>query len=365
MGNQNSNDSSLFSIRMDLDSSTYFTGEEVSGTIHLFIYSPFTPSTLFLNFSGNEVTKHPATHTGSKTCHRTKNEKNKILIITSTFPVCSWSTTLNQGTHSLPYKFMLPSEIPGSFSYKSSEEIRISYKLKAYIQHNKIKVSTKLPIILRQDCIDFSKKKPEKPFFHFFGLRKHNKGKCELRVILNNEPYCCDDEDAEIKVEIDNKESLVLIEELEVSLYYIIDLDKGENKSTFSGRILRKRERVRVLPGQGRVGDDAVKVRLNLPRRKKLFNVVPSVRGATFESYFYVVAQVRSGGLFDCYNKTPSVMAFIKILPEIEVKNIVPIKPMYSRTYKYESIDLKECNRNGLETCEQEKEEEEEEKEEE
>ena len=105
-----------------------YSGQEISGLIHILVPAPLDPCTLFLRFKGKEKTSW----TESKTETSTDSEGNsksetinlyysgKHKIVDFSIPIYSWSDGLMQGSYCLPFNFVLPTNIPGSFYHHRS-----------------------------------------------------------------------------------------------------------------------------------------------------------------------------------------------------------------------------------------------------
>ena len=60
--------------------------------------------------------------------HYTHHYSGKHKIVDFSRPIFSWSDGLKQRSYSLPFSFVLPSNIPGTFYYKNESHAYIIYK---------------------------------------------------------------------------------------------------------------------------------------------------------------------------------------------------------------------------------------------
>ncbi len=109
-------------LYFQLENSVYQPGETVSGTIFLNLTSAYPGNQLFLKFKGEEAvyTVTTSSHYSSfthhtSTTHYLNSDENDI--IQKTIPVHSWKE-LSPGQFSIPFSFLLPPDLPGSFQQK-------------------------------------------------------------------------------------------------------------------------------------------------------------------------------------------------------------------------------------------------------
>jgi Arrestin (or S-antigen), N-terminal domain len=151
-------------IGIQLQNSSYFDGDDVSGLIHIYVTAPITQSTVYIIFKGKEVTHWEETRTyteniNGRTETRTIVEHfhGKNRICNFNFPIYKFEYGLAPGGYSLPFTFRLPPKIPGTFHYiNGSTRAIIEYKFHVkVVSLNKDNLKGKLPMNIRQRVINY------------------------------------------------------------------------------------------------------------------------------------------------------------------------------------------------------------------
>ena len=136
MGGANAKYNHNGGIFIQLENSAYFGGQEVAGMIHMNIISPMAPSTLYLIFKGKEQTHWEESRTiseqdvnGNSTSRTVVDYyTGKSRIVNFQYPIYRWDYPLPSGGYSLPFRFILPSNVPGSFHYHGRHRLQVPRK---------------------------------------------------------------------------------------------------------------------------------------------------------------------------------------------------------------------------------------------
>ena len=129
-------------IYMQLDRPFYYAGEEIQGTVYLYVLNIFPIDKLMLRIKGLEKTSWETEKTETKdnlTQTIQVQHKGKNTVLDATCPLFAF-TTLGPGQYSFPFKYRLDSNLPGTFEIKGVNE--------AWTKIKKVKVFYTMAITL-------------------------------------------------------------------------------------------------------------------------------------------------------------------------------------------------------------------------
>lgn len=133
-------------IYVKTDRPSYFGGESVTGQIHINLTKPFPGKQLFLRLKGREVV-HLIVSRGDQ--HNHHKEAN---LITNLFvPVYTWDSSPIAGQYTIPFSFLLPTNLPSTFHQEGHKYLAtLYYRLEALLEpdnkwvHPRVKHKQKL-----------------------------------------------------------------------------------------------------------------------------------------------------------------------------------------------------------------------------
>lgn len=333
MGASLAKDSKVLSIRIDLDNSTYLVGEDLIGTIHLFINQRFKLNTLSLKFVGKETIEKYITKKDKIT------EKNHIRQIN--FDVCEFAKPIRAGIHSIPFKFQIPLELPGSFEYRKNKDYcAITYNLEAYTYIKNEKVSYKTKVLIRQDPVLKKIKNFHENCAEFESICSRQRNVCIMRMINNEEEFSVAST-GKLELEIDNSKSSIQINYLQISLYSRITFLYSDNKkSTETEKILSKTFKTKILAHEKKSHPNNLILSFPFPKYQSSLRPYPSIQSVQIHSVYLLTIKALNTLFPICTYKVPSLMTPIKISAVYDIERVISWKPYYSKALDYNTIDL-------------------------
>jgi hypothetical protein len=112
MGNKNG----IEELSLHIEKNCCFCGEEVTGVVNLKIEKFLDRPVLMLNFKGMEKTEWSESNDDSDSDGLNGSEttyKGDCPIFTISKELYSWEDGLKPGNYSIPFAYILPSEVPG------------------------------------------------------------------------------------------------------------------------------------------------------------------------------------------------------------------------------------------------------------
>lgn len=128
-------DSSKFGgLKIELENYIVNAGDKVSGKIHIFVKEELPPSQLCLIFKGVERTSWSEQH-GKHRVHYS----GKSVITKVKYFIHSWDGVLSPGSITVPFMFVTPTQLPGSFQYFGSDSLQavVEYYFRIFIKNEK------------------------------------------------------------------------------------------------------------------------------------------------------------------------------------------------------------------------------------
>ena len=304
-------------MHVQLETPTYKEGEEVSGVIYMRLdeYSP--SGTIYIKFKGSEKTRWQETRTRTVSDGKTTRTETYQVhysgskkIVKFKFPAYTFNGEIQTGGFTLPFSFVLPGNLPGSFYYdKGSTHAKIHYKIKATfenIEKKKIKNHAEIRII------------QEPKFTDDVGSRLQttaklrtccciNKGYISLKADFAKGSYT-PDETAFAKVQADNSNSKLSVSRFEMNLVQTLRLrsDCGHSK-VIRDNVLNTRTNDGVPSGEAMLAEQSKELQLYLPMAKPQIDFRYTTMGRFVECVYFLEVKADMEGICMCCGDTPSI----------------------------------------------------------
>lgn len=315
-------------IVVQLENSSYQTGQEVTGVIHISVKNNLSPSTLYLCFVGKERTHWTETRTVSETdssgnsTSRTETDhyNGKLYVCKFAYPVLSWNSGLYQGGYSIPFSFRLPQNIPGSFSYHmGSTDASISYKIHiklSGVSGEKIAGKTEIHIHQGFDP-NFSAQISQNVNARLKTWCCVDQGYCKLNVAYPQNSYH-PSQVAVCMAEVDNSESQLSVTRIMVRFFYSIRLKTNNNRTHFvSDSLIRTSVPVRIAAGANLLNASAVEIKLDLPSVRHILQSMYTTRGKLIECLYTNEVEAEMEGSCMCCGTLPKIQSYMNIVPNL------------------------------------------------
>lgn len=323
-------------LAIQLECGSYFSGQEITGMIHISIKSALDSSTLYLRFCGKEKTAWTETRTETTTDAEGKSTsttvtdyyggKSKICNFSKAIYV--WHNMLLPGQYSLPFSFTIPDNIPSSFHYnRGSTQAHISYSVRGLIQSmSNSRIKGKTQVFIKQAVGMFNLNlKLEK----FARMRSwcFGKGNCAIKVEYPQDTYN-PSQIANFYVDVDNSESKVDVTGINCILYFTLRMKDNHYGSTFiKEEVIRETVRLNIPSGTRVHQDSGIAISLNLPTKLHTLNEMFTTKGKLIECIYTNVVSAVMDAYCMCCGDNPSIETFMNIVPNIILQPSAPVAP--------------------------------------
>lgn len=322
MGGKNSHGS----IVVQLENSSSKGNEEITGVVHISLKNLFQPSTLHLIFKGKEQTHWTESKTEyyhdfkGKRHKRTRIEHihGKHLICAYNHAICVWNAPIQPGGYSIPFSFIIPGGLPGTFFYEALDiDASINYKFHAkLISTNGEKITGKSSIHMQLDSHSKVESITRMKTAEMKTWCCVKKGKCKINAAFPQDTYN-PSQVASVMVEIDNTESMLAVNSICCKLISNVKLTSNSRKIKISNQTLITEDvLVQVEPGKLLLNQAAVEVALDLQQHSKLQKMY-STRANIIECMYIIEAEAEMAGSCMCCGEYPKVEASMNIVPNM------------------------------------------------
>ncbi|OMJ68275.1 hypothetical protein SteCoe_34328 [Stentor coeruleus] len=313
-------------MAVQLENSSYQTGAEVVGMIHISLTASISPSTLYLCFVGKEKTKwveaRTVSHTGpdGKIQHTTEydHHSGKHYVCKYSFPIMKWDGGINQGNYSMPFSFRLPDNVPGSFNYeKDSNLASISYKIRMKLvgTSNEL-VKGKTLIHIRQNFDErFNQEISQNINAKLKTWCCVDQGTCKINVSYPQNSYN-PSQIVQCHAQIDNSQSKLVVAGVVCNLFYSIRLKDHNGKTHFvKESILKNTVPIKIASGTSLLNTSAVEIKQDLPSIAHLLQSRYTTKGHLIECIYTNEVKADMDGVCMCCGDTPSINSYVNIVP--------------------------------------------------
>ena len=313
-------DSSKFGgLKIDLENYIGVAGDKVKGNIYISLKETLEPCELFLQFKGIERT-HWAEQNGKyRAAYSGKSVITKVKYV-----LHQWIEPLAPCDYSIPFEFVTPADVPGSFQFLGEMERAavVEYYFKAILKNSKVKLIDKQNLYLagiqRYDKITCQ---PATAKLVSWWCSKY--GEVMMNVRWINEFYS-HEQPIECDLIIDNTKSLVDIKAVTAEIYFGINAISGSgHRGFFKENVMKSTYNVSVA--KGRVLNDGAGSRFSFDlSQEENCLVTANIHTSTskmMNANFYVEFYLETGlnclccGDRPIYNSMFIVKPFMKFSP--------------------------------------------------
>ena len=324
-------------LAIQLETLSSFSGQEITGIIHVSVKSFLDSSTLLLRFKGKEKTAWTETRTETtRNADGTSNSRTvtdyysgKFKIFDFSRVIYSWPAGIRKGQFSLPFSFILPNNIPGSFHFsEGSTKADIIYNFQAVVlSSTNQKIKGKTPICIKQITQNFNSnltltKSARMKTWCFF-----NKGSCDLSVSYPQDTYS-PSQIATFYVEVDNSNSKLNISSISSRLFYNLRIRDSNHRTHFIKKdVINDSVNINISSGQRLLQSSGVEINLNLPSKSSLLSQMYSTTGRLIECMYTNEIRADVDGSCMCCGDRPSIQTYMNIIPNIIAAPSAPTAP--------------------------------------
>ena len=337
MGGSSSKYNQNGGIAIQLENSFCLSGQQVSGTIHISITSPMAPSTLFLHFKGKEETNWSETTTVTvKTRHNhrrrrdiTRNFGGKATVCNYQNPIFVFDRQLEIGGYSIPFTFLLPNDIPGTFlCEKYDMKAEVSYKFHAkLISKNDEKLKGRALVNVRQQAVNYVADVNVEKSAKLKTWCYKKQGECKIQASYARDTYT-PSQVADISVVVDNSSSLLDVTGISYQFYYTLLLRSSRVATNYStGTLFTGFIPKRITPGDSLLNKSSVEIKLNFPSKIKPSHTMYSIKGKLIECMYTSRVTAEMDGSCMCCGDSPSLKTIISIVPNLIMAPSAPEAP--------------------------------------
>lgn len=333
-------------IEIQLENLDCFGGQEISGIIHISITSPIAPSTVLLIFKGKETTYW-----------RGRDRRNAFEglqnIINFQLPIYRWDQDIQPGGYSLPFKFILPTNIPGTFYYRRATDYdtaiaKISYKFhgKLISLRNEL-LKGRVSVNVRQASVSYNTNVSVCTNAKMRTWCCSSQGLCKINANFRQDSYC-PSQIADIQVILDNSQSQLDVVGVLCELICWIRFKTGSSPSEkhldpiedysqssfefppvfFSKEVILSHYfSILVKAGTPASEIAPIDTQLNLPSIIETLKNRHSTNGAYIECLYTVAVSADMDGTCMCCGDSPKIKNIMKIIPNQIYAPVVPVAP--------------------------------------
>lgn len=332
MGSKNSHGT----IYIQLEQSSSSGGEEVIGIINISLKIPLPSPTLTLSFKGKEITHWEETRSISTINSDGESDSETVtdyydgkhLICDHKYSVFKWNNELPPGDYSIPFTFVLPENIPGSFYYYSSPTSAvIQYKFYAQLTTPSHKVSGKVPIHVHQDITVFNTNIVLDRSARMRSWCFYNKGTCTISAHSPQDTYN-PSQTAIFFASVNNSRSQLAIQSLSCELFCNLRLQSSSKTCKFiKESLIKKQFPMRINPLDENL-PEPVEMHMELGQKLNSLQSMYSTKGMIINcSYTCRIEAVMEARLMCCGDYPRVEMPMIIVPNVIEPQPSAPIDP--------------------------------------
>ena len=323
---------------IQLENTVYFGGQEVSGMIHIDIHSQMSPSTLYLIFKGKETTHWEESRRVSErdlitgnTVNRTVTDyyDGKAKFCNFQYPIYRWDYPLPCGGYSLPFRFILPTSVPGSFYYACGHtKAEITYKFHAkLVSVANEKLKARLPMFVRQASFDYKANITANKNARMKTWCCCDQGTCSINVVFPQDTYN-PTQVATMTANVDNSQSKLDVNGITASLNSSVRLKSSSGHTHFfKETIVSQHIPMKIRTGESLLNSSSVELQLNLPSRMDMLGNMHSTTGSLIDCVYSVDVRANMDGSCMCCGDEPAVQNIMKIIPNAVIAPSAPVAP--------------------------------------
>jgi len=212
------------------DKTTYFAGDTVTGRVYIYILQAYYCKKLILRLKGKESIhfldqgddkRHREHGLLAKGTKRDLREESN-LIINKAETLYEWDTEVKPDAYEIPFSFMVPKDLPSSFSQEANGLVaNIRYRIEAILEpcnpKKDPKIKSKQNIIVRQGVQNAQQNVQSSVNTNLTTLCCLSAGNQAIRVHFDKN-YYCPGERAKLKIDLDNLRSSLKTKNITITL---------------------------------------------------------------------------------------------------------------------------------------------------
>lgn len=327
MGGGSSKYNRIGGIHIDLDQVVIKAGETIKGVIHINLQSEIQACSLIFKLTGKERATLKKSKAKSKSSVEAEEASHRMICDIS-HTLLHWSSPLSAGGYSIPFSYEIPEGVPGSFEGSTKDlYVHTFYTITA-------KLESKSEVLRQKNTIIIS----EGPRIHQspFTLEKSagvkscccvNKGDTMIKLSLPQNTYEINQK-VDLKVDIDNTHGKTSIKKLEARAYLILRYFPPLGQKIIGSRTINTvTEKVHVKPGDHLLGDQAVKMQLDLSSFENDVNNMYSLFAGQIQCAYFIEVVGDISGTFLCCGQIPTVRLPVTVIPSKRSGNMKIVPP--------------------------------------
>ena len=307
-------DSSKFGgVKIDLEKYIAAAGDNVKGQIHVSLKEAIEPCELFLQFKGVEITHWAEQHGKYRATYSGKSVITKVKYV-----LHQWTEPLAPCDFSIPFEFITPTDIPGSFQFLGNMERAavVEYAFKAILKNSKVKLIDKQNVYLagieRYDKINC-----EPVTVKLVSWCCFKNGEVSMNVRWINEFYS-PEQPIECDLIVNNTRSLVDIKAVTAEIYYGINVISGSgHRGFFKENVMKSTYKVSVAKGAVLNNGNGSRFRFDLSQAPKGLDIV-NIHTSTskmMNTNFYIEFYLETGLHCLCCGDKPTYSSMFIVKP--------------------------------------------------
>lgn len=303
-------------IKITLEKYVYYPGEAVRGLINVILNEPIPPCHIQLGFKGvEEVLWHESRGSGK---HRhTVTFHNKVIISRSKYVIASWNQPLQPGSFAIPFVFVTPKELRGSFSFTGFRGVfGVVYKLYARLYSQNIKLRDKQSIGVLND-IQMNRIVQGSVTADLIAWCCMNKGRAIIDVKWINDVYSIGNP-LQCLLIVDNTNSKAKVKSITAHVYFVlIAVASSGYTRHFPVTVFKSNFQISVEKGEKRDGDKAIPFAFNLEEAASRIDFlnVHTANGNILKCNFYLEFELNLNTYCLCCGDYPKVTHSIFVKP--------------------------------------------------
>lgn len=305
------------SMYIRLDKGEFIPGEQVNGYIDMNLVSMFNHGVIYLTVAGVEQVKlvELVTHgSGDNRVEEKKHHNDRNFFFNNRFPVHHFhSGFMAAGQYSFPFSFVLPTDLPSSFSYKFTAHNEPCFAVTSYEISATLEGATgttmfyNMPLSVNQQQVyggNNHKMEMNQDVTHCCCV---SKGKARITSYFEKNDYI-PGEKAYLITEADNTQSTAKINHIKGEFRQVIRLKAGFYEHTLTNNLCELKT-PGIQPGEQRSGPNAIRLEVPLVNANKHLHhhdknesnaVQPTSKGKLISNEYYLVNTLEMDACICC-----------------------------------------------------------------
>ena len=311
-------DSSKYgALKVVLEQYVFNPGEPIRGTINVIINEQMPPSSLFIHFKGAEEVQW-SERRGKHTYHY----YNKVVISKTKYQIMSWDVPLPPGSFAVPFVFVLPPNLPGSFCYINySTLLSLVYKVYARLKTSDAKLRDKVNVgILNEVPLMRPIEGPTIAKLVAWCCKK--KGQVKLNVRWINDKFSAG-VPIQCILDVDNSESLAKVKGITATAYCIIFAQANNYyRRPFKIVMFKSTYLIEIPPGGKKEGDEGQPFAFDLNESTHKIDLtnVHTMKGTILDCTFYLDFELELNISCLCCGDKPLISNIFFVRPQLKVE---------------------------------------------